>query len=695
MDITNITGLRTEDGTTQYNVPQQVYGKYDPVEILLKPENPTFNTFEYSGMLDTCDEQHSTITTSNQEITFYYGSDADRETTTIENNQVECNKVILYFNPREHRGLELSSDFLSQIEELRSPFPEYVNIGWVTIDSERFRTTAGLTLNTIAKPVINADSTIKVFPRIFANTESLKTFPNTFSEQIEHYYQPAGRANYDSEWSNLEAVEYQGELSNIETLLPFDLSNLTTGSSKIQPINVLEAYNRGGAPKHIIGFYNVREGFIHYTQLPQDKTIFYNPENLETFMHSFDINISYEPVEAGEEELTDTLPLTPEYNNGKLRVLHLPHPQVKLPNNIRTKAFGSTLLYHPTPQGVISVENTHYYNQSTGVTPNGRIETLTYAELQAEAGFTKQRENAPTRFTNTQLPEGIKQVYKYYSDYPRKNVHPENTNYEPLPTSTILVKNYFCFNLHEIPETLMKIPALPENIRMISGYCSNLFNGIYKTITNKANALIIELEQVETFQIEDNKCGGCISIDGWMNNTYLNAGIDLSYNTTNFIKPLPTLSTDGRSNNSFRNAFRIRNIIGDRYERKHKGSPFDVIYSHEENRALPLSIFENILTDLSGYQHLNSYEGAWNGNYNGEAMNWINKSSAQSTTAFNVNDAYGLSREFAWEIDIEYSEEELVILNNDEELAKRNNELKKGVLTLNGEVVDYNNRALS
>lgn len=752
MRMATVNGLRNEDGTAFIDFEPFVFGEFEKVELMLRKDIDSFDTYGFKGFIDWCDETKTEEITERKVHEFSYPEGYEQEIEVVDNEEVSLNKVILYFSERIDYGY-IDGQLLSQVDKLNTPFPDFVHFEdyytlydngilppGVDIETQRkkdillimnpnFTAPNGLTKNKECLPVFSSNipqmnyygmdleggpiaSAFKVMPKIYDELKSNLTFPIIIDEHTaESIYNPLfDEIIYNRIiWEHLEKIEYQGDFENIETIFPFSFEGYTP---LINPADKLSAYPKGGRPKQIKGMYNLTYNleiyedinnrfdyseFIKTKDLP-DTSKFYSTERLEALLDSWKIPIDFED---NEKEIEDPLPLGPDYSKSNvLKYIETPTVNYKI-GSIQFCA-GSKLFYWDIPYGVeyaINTNNVFIPESAKDLFNNKRVMTYKdYKELANVKNNNKRPLNDSDEVIADPLPVSVKEVYNYYNSYyPR---YEDNTryNYPPLHEGVELVVGYFSnpTNFTTMPTNGFVVPGLPSTIKFISNYCSYLFSGYSSEYLTNAD-----------ITLEPNLCESVHVVSNWMNGTYSGSGIDLGQDTNKKIRKQPSLSPSGKSYGAYNDAFNIRTLYTRALGSDDPTNDSVRIYKMDQNRTISIDSILPYLSDLSSVAHTDPYRNAFNGEYNGVAESLGALSNLETPEVITVSDNYYYDHEeydsgsgvtpstlVSWYRD-NYDETIGDDIDENELLMILNLYAKSGELIYQGEVVSMFNPSLS
>lgn len=227
------------------------------------------------------------------------------------------------------------------------------------------------------------------------------------------------------------------------------------------------------------------------------------------------------------------------------------------------------------------------------------------------------------------LPSSVKEVYGYFDSY--FPLYEDNTRFEypALPEGVELVQDYFSARIGNMDDGIV-IPGLPSTVKFINNYCSNLLYGYSRG----------SLINLDNFIIQDNLCSNVEIVNNWMVSTYEESGINLEYNTSNLIKPVPSVSNTGNTYNSYKGAFLLSTANKTRLASDDPENETVSIYNQTQNRTISINNILPYLPNLSSGAHHSAYVGAFNGEYNGVAEDLGALSSENIRSVISVNDSY-------------------------------------------------------
>ena len=312
-----------------------------------------------------------------------------------------------------------------------------------------------------------------------------------------------------------------------------------------------------------------------------------------------------------EEQIDDPMPLGPDYSDAS-NLKYVECPPLSYISNNPELAFGTKLFMWKLPEGVEIVINTHnVIRPMTGANSNTHGTIGTYSDYLAMANLKPSKKRT---FGNDEqmiadpLPSTVKEVYGYFNSY--FPLYEDNTKFEypALHEGVELVQNYFAATVGDLDDGFI-VPALPSTVKFISGYCSYLFRGVSRgSLANLDNVII-----------QNNLCSNVEIVKDWMLGTYEESGVNLEYNTANFIKPVPSVSATGNTYNSYERAFALSTAHMTRLSSEDPEVETVQLYNQTQNRSISINNILPYLPVLNGSAHHNSYSNAFNGEYNGQA----------------------------------------------------------------------------
>lgn len=670
MRIATINGMRNPDGSGTVDFEPFTIGEFQKVELTIRKDLDHFDTYDFKGYIDFCDSTPTTLINTRTQHSFSYPEGYTQEKEKVGEEELSFHKVILYFSELMEYG-HIDGQLLSQVDVVRNPFPDFVFFnGYYSdyaggqlppgtdIETQRrtdvlcilnpnFKAPNGLTKNKEARPIFYTNmpqmeyygedfeggyvaSTFKVMPRIYDELQTNISFPYMLPNSEKHYAPLGDLRGQDIVWNNLEKIEYQGNLRDVDHIFSFELSSYTP---KLSLLDKLLAYPRGGKPKTIDGAYNIesytdeQDEYITLSDLP-DTHSFYSTERLEVLLNSWNIPLNLYNYE--EEQIDDPMPLGPDYSNSE-NLKYIECPPLRYISNNPELAFGTKLFMWELPEGVEIVINTHnVIRPMTGANSNTHGTIGTYSDYLTMANVkpsTKRTFGNGEQMIADPLPSTVKEVYGYFNSY--FPLYEDNTrfDYPALHEGVELVQNYFAATVGKLDDGFV-VPALPSTVKFISGYCSRLFSGVRRgSLANLDNVII-----------QDNLCSNVEIVKDWMRGTYEESGINLEYNTANFIKPVPSVSNTGNTYNSYERAFALSTANMTRLASENPEVETVQLYNQTQNRSISINNILPYLPVLNGNAHHNSYSNAFNGEYNGQAEDLGALSSLDTRQVVDVRD---------------------------------------------------------
>lgn len=677
MRIATINGMRTPEGSGTVDFESFTFGEFQKVELTVRKDLDYFDTYDFKGYIDFCDSTPTTRIEERTQHYFSYPEGYTQEKETIDGEEISRHKVILYFSERLDYGY-IDGQLLSQVDVVRNPFPDFVFFNGydsmyaggqtppgVDLEDERsrdvlcilnpeFKAPNGLTKNKESQPVFYTNmpkmeyygedfeggpvvSTFKTMPRIYDELQTNISFPfvvniDASGRAEKMYYNPLepGGGGYVWKWENLEKIEYQGNLRDIDHIFSF---NLTSNTPKLSLLDKFLAYPRGGKPKTIDGAYNIenyqaeQDEYIILSDLP-DTHSYYSTERLEVLLNSWNIPLNLYNYE--EEQIDDPMPLGPDYSNAS-NLKYLECPRYKYISKDPEIAFGAKLFMWELPEGVEIVINTHNIIRPIVAGTNRSHGTIgTYSDYLAMANVKTSKKRT---FGNDEqmiadpLPLTVKEVYRYFNSYFPLYKDSTSFDYPALHEGVELVQDYFAATVGKLDDVFV-VPALPSTVKFISGYCSYLFSGVSRG----------SLKNFDNIIIQDNLCSNVEIVNNWMVSTYEESGVNLEYNTSNLIKPVPSISSTGNTYNSYERAFALSTARMTRLVSESPDGKTVQLYNQTQNRSISINNILPYLPVLNGSNHHNPYSNAFNGEYNGQAEDLGALSSLGTENVIDVRD---------------------------------------------------------
>lgn len=695
MRIATVNGLRNPEGNGFVDMESFTFGEFQKVELILRKDIDSFDTYGFKGYIDWCDENRTEKIVERTTHEFSYPEGYKQQFETINEEEVLLNKVILYFSERIDYGY-IDGQLLSQVDKLNTPFPNFVffedyNTDYVNgilppgvdIETQRkrdfllimnpnFTAPNGLTKNKKCLPVFSSyvpvmeyygmqlpggpiASAFKVMPKIYDELKSNLVFP-LLEPDINGEFHSYNPLNTEREinfpiWEHLEKIEPQGSFDNIETLFPFSLEGYTP---QIAPSAKLLAYPKGGRPKVIKGFYNLSSNLLvdisaieftddfYYTEyiktkdIPKDLDKFYSVERLEALLDSWKISFDFTE---NEKEIEDPLPLGPDYSKSTV-LKYIETPDVNYLIDSERFCAGPKLFYWPIPQGVEYAVNTNnvFIPYDEYLSPGMGRDVMTYKDYQTLANVSKSTKrilNDNEGIIANALPTSVKEVYNYYSTYYPTNKDGTRYNFPPLHEGVEVVSNYFS------PNTTSSFPStFPTDGFVVPGLPSTVkfISGYCRSLFAGYNNSY--LTTIDDLILEPNLCNNVEIVSGWMSGTYAASGIDISQDTGNKIRPQPSLSPTGKSYGAYNDAFSIVSYATARLGSDNPNATGVTYYTMTQNRHISIDYLLPYLSDLSSVAHTNPYRNAFNGEYSGVAEDLGAISNLETYEVIKVDDNY-------------------------------------------------------
>lgn len=390
------------------------------------------------------------------------------------------------------------SDFLSQIEVLYNPLPDWVGSAgsyYIKIDSEKFTAPNGIFANIDILPTFREASTYEgsTFlegPKIWADLSGFQTFP---PKRASYNWQPF----IDCE--NMFTIANQGEFGEaLERIRPINLTFYDENG-----MGNPSAYPGGGAPKSIENYchmtdYAIESGYA----FPQ-----FDNSRLEISIYAHSVDTLHIGKQNGLGQVS--MPFGINVNdatNLKILAYKMPALSVKPGNFTGTFFYGAKVLGLEVPESV---------QEAYGCYEIG----VCYSKEGVEPEDLDVQGNAKSSWASTPAfaatPSFIKTAISFNWGYGLDKIfEPEELLIMPKPGNHKVIDHY-AYNTSEgdnstflvagdkdKPNKYYQIPPLKDGLLYMKSYCRDLYRGqtigAKTTINNYLDGLIYEIEDTIT-----------------------------------------------------------------------------------------------------------------------------------------------------------------------------------------------------